>query len=92
MRHLDTTTAVGAAVPDLAAESRAVQSCGEFVGGERAGSALDVAAVEGRLAGHGAAGERGRVGGLGWDYGCEGGAGCRREEGEGGWEVHGWEL
>lgn len=95
MRDFDTAAAVGRAVPGLAAEGRAVEAGGEFVGRERAGSALDVAAVEGRFAGHGAAGEGGWVGALvvvgvgGGGQGCCGGCGCR-EEGDGTGEVHGW--
>lgn len=77
MRHLDAATAVGRAVPDLSAERRAVQARRQLVGRERAGAALDVAAVKSRFAGHGAAGEGVWVGALGWD-GCGGGCGGRR--------------
>lgn len=77
--YFNAAAAVGGIVPSLPAESGAVEAGRESVGGERASSALYVAAVEGRPAGDGAFGEEVLVGSLCRDCGGESSAEHRKE-------------
>lgn len=83
MRDLNTATTVSSIVPSLAAESSAVKAGRQRVGRERTSAALDIAAVESRLARNSSASDKVLVGALGGNGSSESRAsGC--ENGQGG--------